>query len=91
MQIGIDAVDLPSVREFWRVVLGYAQDPRDMTGLVDPRRLNTVVFFQPMDASDTARRGQRNRDASSDVDPGRPRGQRGDITYSVGRAELFGP
>ena len=27
-QVCIDAVDVPRVREFWRVVLGYENDPR---------------------------------------------------------------
>jgi Glyoxalase-like domain len=65
VQIGIDAVDVPRVREFWRVVLGYENDPRTaefgVTDIYDPRRLNLTIFFQQMDASDEARRTQRNR------------------------------
>ncbi len=62
VQVGIDAVDIPAVRGFWRVVLGYEEDPRTgVTDLVDPRQLNTTVFLQDLDASDTARRAQRNR------------------------------
>jgi hypothetical protein len=64
VQIGIDAVDVPAVREFWRVVLGYEDDPRSELGVTDindPRRLNLTIFFQAMDASDEARRKQRNR------------------------------
>ncbi|GAA1158603.1 VOC family protein [Ornithinicoccus hortensis] len=62
VQVGIDAVDIPAVRAFWAAVLGYEPDPREgVTDLVDPRRLNTVVFFQPMEESETERRAQRNR------------------------------
>jgi len=57
-QLGIDALDVPAVREFWRVALGYVVDPReDLTDLYDPRRLNPPVFFQQMDEP----RPQRNR------------------------------
>lgn len=62
VQVGIDAVDVPAVREFWRATLGYvpSSDPR-LTDLHDPRELGPVVFIQPMDAADTDRRRQRNR------------------------------
>jgi len=61
-QIGIDAVDIPAVREFWRAVLGYELDPREgVTDIYDPRRLNLPIFFQRMDASEEERRKQRNR------------------------------
>lgn len=57
-QLGIDAMDIPPVREFWRVALGYVEDPRqEVTDLFDPRRLNPPVFFQQMDEP----REQRNR------------------------------
>jgi pterin-4a-carbinolamine dehydratase len=57
-QVGFDALDVPAVREFWRVALGYVEDPRpDLTDLYDPRRLNPPVFFQQLDAP----RPQRNR------------------------------
>jgi hypothetical protein len=62
VQLGIDAVDVPAVRAFWASVLGYQHDPRAfLTDIYDPRRLNPVLFFQPMDASDTDRRQHRNR------------------------------
>jgi pterin-4a-carbinolamine dehydratase len=64
VQIGIDAVDIPGVRAFWRAVLGYEYDPRSewgVTDIYDPRRLNMPIFFQRMDASDEDRRRQRNR------------------------------
>jgi pterin-4a-carbinolamine dehydratase len=49
-QLGIDALDVPAVREFWRVALGYLEDPREeLTDLYDPRRLNPPVFFQQLD------------------------------------------
>lgn len=62
VQIGIDAVDVSKVREFWRAVLGYAYDPRPfVTDIYDPRRLNLPIFFQQMSADETSRREQRNR------------------------------
>jgi hypothetical protein len=60
VQALIDAVDVASVREFWRIVLGYVPAP-DNFDLYDPRQLNPVILFQPMDATDTERRRQRNR------------------------------
>lgn len=57
-QVGIDALDVPAVREFWRVALGYVEDLRPgLTDLYDPRRLNPPVFFQQLDEP----RPQRNR------------------------------
>jgi hypothetical protein len=38
----------------------HAPDSR-FTDLYDPRQLNPVVFFQPMDATEIERRRQRNR------------------------------
>ncbi|MDN5727414.1 MAG: hypothetical protein L0G99_16030 [Propionibacteriales bacterium] len=61
-QVVIDAVDIPAVRAFWRSVLGYVDDPRaGVTDIVDPVGLGMPFVFQPLDASDTARRAQRNR------------------------------
>ena len=62
VQIGIDAVDIPVVRSFWRAVLGYELDLRPgVTDIYDPRRLNVPLFFQRLSADDEARRAQRNR------------------------------
>ncbi|TDD18281.1 hypothetical protein E1218_26355, partial [Kribbella turkmenica] len=62
VQFGMDAVDVPAMRSFWQTVLGYEADNRPyVTDLNDPRRLNPVLFFQQMDATDEARRRQRNR------------------------------
>ncbi len=62
VQLGIDAVDVPTVRAFWTTVLGYQHDPRTLlTDIYDPRRLNPVIIFQQMDASEDDRRRQRNR------------------------------
>ena len=45
VQIGIDAVDIPAARSFWRAVLGYEFDERpDVTDIYDPRRLNPPLF-----------------------------------------------
>jgi hypothetical protein len=57
---GVDVIS--TIREFWRVVLGYVHAPDSrFTDLYDPRQLNPVVFFQPMDATENERRRQRNR------------------------------
>lgn len=62
VQIGIDAVDVPAVRAFWRAVLGYEYDPRpEVTDIYDPRRLSLPIIFQQMSASEESRRKQRNR------------------------------
>ncbi|MFG1812513.1 VOC family protein [Kribbella sp. NPDC049174] len=62
VQFGIDAVDIAAVRTFWQTVLGYDPDTRPyLSDIYDPRWLNPVLFFQPMDPSDEARRAQRNR------------------------------
>jgi len=62
VQFGFDAVDVAAVRAFWVSVFGYQHDPRTvLTDIYDPRRLNPVLFFQQMDASDTDRRQHRNR------------------------------
>ncbi|WP_131104076.1 VOC family protein [Ornithinimicrobium sufpigmenti] len=62
IQVGIDGVDIPALRRFWCAALGYEPDPRPhVTDIVDPRQLNTVFFFQDLDASDEARLAQRNR------------------------------
>lgn len=61
-QLFIDAADVDAVRAFWVAALGYVRDRRDgPTDIFDPRRLNPVLLFQELDASDTARREQRNR------------------------------
>lgn len=62
VQVGIDAVDIPAVRTFWREVLGYEEDPRaGVSDLVDPRQLSTTLFLQDLDATEVDRRAQRNR------------------------------
>lgn len=62
LQLGIDAVDIPAVRGFWRTVLDYEFDPRPhVTDIYDPRRLNPPIIFQQMSASEEVRREQRNR------------------------------
>jgi catechol 2,3-dioxygenase-like lactoylglutathione lyase family enzyme len=62
VQLCIDAVDVAAVRAFWTSVLGYRHDPRTfLTDIYDPRRLNPVIMFQPIDPSETARRQHRNR------------------------------
>ena len=63
LQLGIDAADIDAVRDFWRAVLGYVDDPRrdlGVTDIYDPLRFGPPVFFQDLDA-DPARQAQRNR------------------------------
>jgi hypothetical protein len=61
IQFCIDAVDVPAVRAFWAGLLGYEHDPRPfLTDLIDPRRLNPVLFFQNLDPADP-RRHERSR------------------------------
>jgi len=62
VQVGIDAVDVPTVRGFWHAMLGYELDVRpSITDIFDPRQLSVPLFFQPMSADETERRAQRNR------------------------------
>jgi hypothetical protein len=62
VQLFMDVADVASVRAFWVAALGYTNDRRaGVTDIMDPRRLNPVLVFQELDASETGRRGQRNR------------------------------
>jgi Glyoxalase-like domain len=61
-QLFLDAADVAAVRAFWVAALGYTQDRRaGVSDIHDPRRLNPVLVFQELDASETQRRRQRNR------------------------------
>ena len=60
LEIAIDALDIPSIRPFWRAVMGYVSEPgRDgpEDALVDPVGQGPAIWFQQMDAP----RPQRNR------------------------------
>jgi 4a-hydroxytetrahydrobiopterin dehydratase len=57
LEIGIDALDIPGIRPFWKAVLGYADEAGNGSGLVDPLGQGPTVWFQQMDAP----RPQRNR------------------------------
>ncbi len=62
VQVFVDAADVAAVRAFWIAALGYIHDRRAaVTDIYDPRRLNPVLVFQELDASETDRRRQRNR------------------------------
>lgn len=62
VQLFMDVADVASVRAFWVAAFGYTNDRRaGVTDILDPRRLNPVLVFQELDASETGRRGQRNR------------------------------
>lgn len=62
VQLFFDAADVAELRAFWRAALGYITDPREgVTDILDPRRLNPELVFQPLDAAETERRAQRNR------------------------------
>jgi 4a-hydroxytetrahydrobiopterin dehydratase len=60
VEIGIDALDIGSIRPFWKAVMGYAAElgedgPED--ALIDPFGQGPAIWFQQMDAP----RPQRNR------------------------------
>ncbi len=62
VQLFLDAADVAAVRTFWVAALGYTRDRRPgVSDIHDPRRLNPVLVFQELDASETERRRQRNR------------------------------
>lgn len=60
LEIAIDALDIASVRPFWKAVMGYDDEP-GTTGpedaLADPAGQGPAIWFQQMDAP----RPQRNR------------------------------
>ena len=60
IELGIDALDIPAIRPFWRAALGYTDEP-GRTGpadpLIDPTGQGPAIWFQQMDAP----RPQRNR------------------------------
>jgi hypothetical protein len=61
-QILLDAADVGALRAFWVAALGYTTDRRaGVSDIDDPRRLNPVLLFQELDASESERRRQRNR------------------------------
>jgi 4a-hydroxytetrahydrobiopterin dehydratase len=60
LEMGIDALDIPAIRPFWKAVMAYADEPgRDgpCDALVDPAGQLPAIWFQQMDAP----RPQRNR------------------------------
>ncbi|HYS32663.1 MAG TPA: VOC family protein [Streptosporangiaceae bacterium] len=60
LEIAIDAMDIASIRPFWRAVLGYLPEPgRDgpQDAIVDPDAQSPAIWFQQM----TEPRPQRNR------------------------------
>jgi 4a-hydroxytetrahydrobiopterin dehydratase len=57
LEIGLDALDIPKVRPFWKAVLGYVDETGGGNGLVDPLGQGPAVWFQQMDTP----RPQRNR------------------------------
>lgn len=76
VEIGIDALDIPAVRRFWKAVTGYVDDvpwnDGTLNALVDPAGRGASIWFQQMDAP----RPQRNRihlDVVVAHDEGEPR------------------
>ena len=60
LEIGIDAMDIASIRPFWKAVLGYIDEPTascPQDALVDPFGQGPAIWFQQMDEP----RPQRNR------------------------------
>ncbi|GAB3768804.1 hypothetical protein FB382_002632 [Nocardioides ginsengisegetis] len=62
VQLFLDATDVAALRAFWTAALGYTADRRvGVSDIHDPRRLDPVLVFQQIDASEAERRRQRNR------------------------------
>jgi 4a-hydroxytetrahydrobiopterin dehydratase len=60
LEIAIDALDIASIRPFWRAVMGYISEPGPdgpEDALIDPVGQGPAIWFQQMDAP----RPQRNR------------------------------
>lgn len=60
IEVAIDALDIPTIRPFWKAVLGYVDEPGHdgpTDPLVDPYGQSPSIWFQQMDAP----RPQRNR------------------------------
>jgi 4a-hydroxytetrahydrobiopterin dehydratase len=57
LEIGIDAMNIPDIRPFWKAALAYVDEASTWNGLVDPLGQGPAVWFQQMDAP----RPQRNR------------------------------
>ena len=60
LEIAIDALDIPTIRPFWKAVMALADEPGFSGpdgGLVDPTGQLPTIWFQQMDAP----RAQRNR------------------------------
>jgi 4a-hydroxytetrahydrobiopterin dehydratase len=57
LEVGIDAMDIASIRPFWKAVLGYVEESQDGNSLIDPLGQGPALWFQQMDAP----RPQRNR------------------------------
>jgi 4a-hydroxytetrahydrobiopterin dehydratase len=61
VEVAIDAMDIDAVRPFWKVLLGYDDEPtkagEQVVALVDPLRIGPAFWFQQMDEP----RPQRNR------------------------------
>jgi 4a-hydroxytetrahydrobiopterin dehydratase len=59
LEIAIDALDIPSVRPFWKAITGYVDEPGSElpAALIDPSGRGPAIWFQQMDAP----RPQRNR------------------------------
>jgi hypothetical protein len=73
-QLAIDAVDVSAVRAFWKAVLNYKADERQfLTDIYDPHRLNPVIMFQQMPASEAARRSRIHVDLHIPHDQAQPR------------------
>ncbi len=75
IEIAIDAIDIASIRPFWKAVMGYDDEPGaagPQDGLADPAGESPTIWFQQMDEP----RRQRNRihfDVSVPHDEAQPR------------------
>ena len=78
IELGIDALDIPAVRPFWRAVLGYVDSGEN--ALIDPLSVGSAVWFQQMDTP----RPQRNRIHFDVVVPAEEAQARIDATIDAG-------
>jgi glyoxalase superfamily protein len=60
-QLFLDVADIAAAGAFWATALGYTHDRHaGVSDIHDPRRLNPVLVFQELDASEMERCRQRN-------------------------------
>ena len=77
LEIGIDALDIPRIRPFWKAILAYADEPGAGNSLTDPLGQGPPVWFQQMDAPRPAQPDARRRLGAARPGARADRGHRG--------------